>query len=202
MTISVPACRVAARLARRWVAGVVDPAGAMRALPRSGGPRAGLAAVLTRSLVTDLVETLPQALLRRRPFTPTRLPLPPERHYPAQLVLLPAFGVALWALMGTATHARLRLFGQDSDLSRVLDVVGVGMLIPMPPLWVSDAVMIATDRFALPGPAITHTVVQLWETALFATGLRTLLGLRWTPAVLVSLGTSGVYVPDASRVVR
>lgn len=181
---------------------MTNPAHAMQALPRAGGPRLGLRAVLTRFVVTDLIETLPQVLLRRRPFTPTRLPIPPERHYRAQLVFLPAFGVGAWLLMGGAAHGLLRLSGHDADLRRVLDVVGMGMLIPMPPLWASDALMIATNAFRLPGLAITHAVVQLWETALFGVGVHTVLRVPWVPALLVGSAMSGLYVLLGSKLVR
>jgi hypothetical protein len=174
----------------------------MQALPGAGGPRLGLRAVLTRFLVTDLIETLPQALLGRRPFTPTRLPIPPERHYRIQLLYLPAFGVAVWLLMGGAAHSLLRLSGHDADLGRVLDVVGLGMLVPMPPLWAADVAMLATNSFRLPGPAVTHALVQLWETALFAVGLHTVLGVPWALAALAGATASGVYVLLGARLVR
>lgn len=185
-----------------WISGISHPARAMRALPGAGGPSLGLRTVLTRFLVTDLIETLPQALLGRRPFTPTSLPIPPQHHYRAQLVFLPAFGVGAWLLMGGTAHGLLRLSGYDADLRRVLDVVGVGMLIPMPPLWAADALMLATDTFRLPGPAITHAVVQLWETALFAVGLQAVLGMPWVPAVLAGVAASGLYVLLGSKLVR
>jgi hypothetical protein len=141
--------------------------------------------------VTDLIETLPQALLGRRPFTPTNLPIPPQRYYHAQLVYLRAFGVGVWLLMGGGAHGLLRLSGHDADLRRVLDVVGVGMLVPMPPLWAADVLMLATNTFRLPGLAITHAVVQLWETALFAVGLHTVLRVPWALAVLAGAAASG-----------
>jgi hypothetical protein len=76
-------------------------------------------------------------LLGRRPFTPTRLPIPPERHYRIQLLYLPAFGVAVWLLMGGAAHSLLRLSGHHADLGRVLDVVGLG--VPWPPAALAGA---------------------------------------------------------------
>lgn len=53
-----------------------------------------------------------------------------------------------------------------------MDVIGVGMLIPMPPLWLSDAALIAADRFRMPELAFVNVPVQLWETTLFGIGLR------------------------------
>jgi hypothetical protein len=57
-------------LARWWARGLVDPVATMCALPDAGWPKAGLVAVVTRFAVQDLVETLPLALLGRRPFMP------------------------------------------------------------------------------------------------------------------------------------
>lgn len=104
--------------------------------------------------------------------------------------------------MGGAAHGLLRLAGERSDLSRVLDVIGTGMLIPMPPLWLGDTAMIAAGRFKLPGLAITHAAVQLWETALFGLGLRTVLEVPWRRAMAAGIAASVVYVLGASRFVR
>ena len=60
-------------LARSWARGVVDPVAVMRALPDDGWPKTGLVAVVTRFTVQDLVQTLPLALLGRRPFIPADL---------------------------------------------------------------------------------------------------------------------------------
>jgi hypothetical protein len=189
-------------LARWWARGLVDPVAVMRALPDAGWPKAGLVAVVTRFTVQDLVQTLPLALLGRRPFIPARLPVRPEHHYRAQLVFLPVFGMGQWLLMGATVHGLLRLTGQRSDRSRVLDVIGMGMLIPMPPLWLCDAALIAADRFRLPELAIVNPTVQLWETALFGIGLRTVLGVPWRRALPAGLAASAVYVLGASRFLR
>lgn len=106
------------------------------------------------------------------------------------------------AARGGAAHGLLRLSGHDSDLRRVLDVVGLGMLVPMPPLWASDVLMLATDTFRLPGPAVTHALVRLWETALFGVGLHTVLQVPWAPAVLAGVAASGLYVLPGARLVR
>jgi len=188
--------------ARRWVCGLVNPVAVMRALPEAGCPRLGLVAVATRFTVQDLVQTLPLALLGRRPFIPARLPVRPEHYYRAQLVFLPVAGMGLWLLMGATAHGLLRLTGERSDLGRVLDVIGVGMLIPMPALWACDAALIAADRFRLPELAVVNPTVQLWETALFGVGLRTVLGVSWRRAIPAGLAASVVYVLGASRFLR
>jgi hypothetical protein len=182
--------------------GLLHPVAAMRALPDSGGPRVGLAAVLTRVVVQDLVQTLPLAVLGRRPFMPAKLPIRPAHHYRAQLVLLPVFGVGAWLAMSGTAHGLLRLTGHRSEIRRILDVIGVGMLLPMPPLWLSDAALIATDRFTMPALGFVNVPVQAWETALFAIGLHTTLEVPWRPAVLAGSAASTVYVLGASRLLR
>lgn len=103
-------------------------------------------------------------------------------------------------MMGGAAQGLLRLAGHHADLGRVLDVVGLGMLVPMPPLWLSDVLMLATNTFRLPRLAVTHATVQLWETALFAVGLHPVLGVPWGAG---GAGRrSGVYVLLGSRMVR
>jgi Yip1 domain len=189
-------------LARWWARGVVDPVAVMRALPGAGWPRLGLVAVVTRFTVQDLVQTLPLALLGRRPFIPAKLPVRPEHHYRAQLVFLPVAGMGLWLLMGGTAHGLLRLTGERSDLGRVLDVVGVAMVIPMPPLWVCDMALIAANRFRLPELAFVNPAVQAWETALFGIGLHTALGVPWRHAMPAGLAASVVYVLGASRFLR
>ena len=104
--------------------------------------------------------------------------------------------------MGGTAHALLRLTGERSDLGRVLDVIGVAMVIPMPPLWVCDMALIAADRFRLPELAVVNPTVQLWETALFGIGLRTALGVPWQHAMPAGLAASVVYVLGASRFLR
>lgn len=194
--------RDVAALAHLWVQGPAHPVAAMQSLPDTGGPKVGLTAVLTRFAVTDLVETLPLTLLGRRPFSPAKLPIRPEDHYREQLVYLPLFGLGEWLLMSGAAHGTLRLTGREPDLHRVMDVIGVGMLIPMPPLWLSDVAMIAADRFRLPELAFTHATVQLWETALFAIGLYTAQDVPWRRATLAAVAASTVYVLGGSRFVR
>jgi hypothetical protein len=107
-----------------------------------------------------------------------------------------------WLLMSATVHGLLRLTGERSDLSRVLDVIGVGMLIPMPALWLCDAALIAADRFRLPELAVVNPAVQLWETALFGIGLRTALDVPWRRALPAGLAASVVYVLGALRSLR
>lgn len=177
------------------------PSSVVRSLPSTGPPTVGLAAVVTRFAVQDLVETVPLALLGRRPFMPATVPIAAEKHYRAQALFLPVFGLGTWLLIGGAAQAVLRLSGQGYDVRRVLDVIGVGMLIPMPPLWLADVSLIAADRFEMPALGFVNVPAQVWETALFAIGLH-VRGVPRGPASLAAVAASSVYVLAASRVVR
>ena len=190
------------KLTRLWVQGALHPVAAMRSLPDTGRPRVGFTAVLARFAVQDLAQTLPLALLGSRPFTPAKVPVRPEHHYRAQVIFLPGFGLAEWLLMSGAAQAVLRLTGQQSDVRRVMDVIGLGMLIPMPPLWLADAALIAAGRFKMPELGFVNVPVQAWETALFGIGLHTALNLPWRHAMLAGLAASTVYILGASRLVR
>jgi len=187
---------------RQWGVGMIHPASLMRSLPEEGPPLLGGAAVLTRFVVTDLVETIPQAVQGRVPFYPTKLSIPPERHYQAQSLYLPAFGVAQWLVMGAAAHTLLRFTGQRCQLSRVLDVIGTGMLLPMPALWVSDSLMLATGQYRLPGLAVAHAAVALWEATLFTIGFHAALDVAWPSAALAGGVACVAYVPGGARFIR
>lgn len=181
---------------------MIAPASLMRSLPEEGPPLLGGAAVLTRFVVTDLVETIPQAVQGRVPFYPTKLSIPPEHHYQAQSLYLPVFGVAQWLIMGGVAHGLLRLTGQRTQFSRVLDVIGTGMLLPMPALWVSDSLMLATGKYRLPGLAIAHAAVQMWEATVFTIGLHVALNVAWPSAALAGGVASVAYVPGGARFIR
>lgn len=188
--------------ARQWGVWMAAPAGLMRALPRHGPPSLGAAAVLARFVVTDLLETIPRAVQGQAPFHPTSLPIPPERHYRAQSLYLPAFGLAQWLLMGGVAHGLLRVAGQQSSLPRVLDVIGAGMLLPMPALWASDVLMLATGTYRLPGLAVTHVAVQVWEGAVFTIGLHVALDAPWPSAAVAGGAASLAYVPGGAKLIR
>jgi hypothetical protein len=69
----------------------------------------------------------------REPFTPSSLTfLPARNYYMAQVFFLPIFGVTVWLLVSSFAHVVLRVAGKASNFDLVLNIVGIGMLIPMP----------------------------------------------------------------------
>jgi hypothetical protein len=104
--------------------------------------------------------------------------------------------------MGGVPHGLLRFAGQRTQFSRVLDVIGTGMLLPMSALWVSDSLMLATGKYRLPGLAIAHAAVQVWEATLFTIGLHAALNVAWPSAALAGGVASVAYVPGGARFIR
>ena len=96
--------------------------------------------------------------------------------------------------MSGFAHVLLRVAGKGSDMDRILNIVGLGMLIPMPVLWACDIAMIALNIFALPWSALSHATVQVWEASLEALGFRRLLRLRLLPAIGIALVINALYI--------
>ena len=195
--------RDAAAFARLWGTGLVAPRRAFDEIGRGPGLRVGIAAVAIRYGVTALTVSLPLALLRRQPFSAPLLRLGRAPTYDAtDVALLPLFGLAVWGAMGATAQVILRRSGRPADPARVLDVDGMGTLIPMPVLWAWDWAAIAGDRWRAAPMAVSHATVELWEAGLFAVGFQRLFGLRPVPAAGLGLLLGGLYVLGARTVVR
>ena len=180
---------------RVWLWGVIHPARSLDELKDKPAPQWGLLAVLIRFITTTLIEPLPLYVLGRQPFVPSYLTfLSTKDYYRAEIFFLPLFGVVLWLLMSGLAHVLLRVAGKGSDMDRILNIVGLGMLIPMPVLWACDIAMIALNLFTLPWSAISHATVQVWEAGLEALGFSRLLRLRILPAILLALLINALYI--------
>ena len=131
-----------------WLSGLIHPARSLDELKDKPAPQWGLLAVLIRFILTAFLVTLPLYLLGREPFTPSSLTfLATKNYYMAQVFFLPIFGVTTWLLMSAFAHVMLRLAGKESNFDQVLNIVGIGMLIPMPVTWVWDVTMIALHLY-------------------------------------------------------
>ena len=124
---------------RLWVTGLVDPGRAFDELADKPAPAWGLAAVALRFGVTSLTTVEPLRRRKRLPFWRSYLPfLPDERYYAAERCFLPLFGLGAWLAMSGLAHQVLRRSRTPAPFAQVLNIVGVGMLIPVPPLWLWD----------------------------------------------------------------
>jgi hypothetical protein len=191
-------------LFRLWFLGVVNPSLAFDELRKKPAPAWGLWAILIRFVVTSLTSILALHLLDRRPFVEPYLTfLPAERYYAAEIFFLPLFGVVGWLLGGSVVHVVLRISGRASDLDRILNVIGWGLLIVMPVVWALDWITIGLDVYGLGPTTAIHALVSLWEVVLFGIGLSQMAGLRFWPAFGLGLVVKcGVYIPLAAVFVR
>ncbi len=188
---------------RVWLTGLINPVRSFEQLKGKPAPNWGFWAVLIRFLLTSIFVTLPLYLLGREPFASSSLTfLTTRNYYAAQLLILPIFGAAIWLLMSAFAHVVLRLAGKGSDFDLVLNIVGMGMLIPIPVIWAWDITMIALNLYALPIMAISHSIFQLWETSLEALGFIKLLRLKVVPAVCLALIINAIYVSFAATFIR
>jgi hypothetical protein len=178
-----------------WFTGLLHASRAMEALRTRPAPLWGLTAVLVRFVGTSLLVALPLALLDRTPFTPSYIVfIHEENYYRVWLFLLPVFGVFTWLLMSSFAQLLLRLSSHDTDFDRIANVTGMSMLIPMPVVWVWDLAMILTGAYGLVVMAISHTIIQAWETVLGVIGLKCVVGLRTRAAILVAVSINLIYV--------
>jgi hypothetical protein len=187
-----------------WIQGLYNPARAFKRLQPKPAPYWGLRAILLRFGITALTSTLALRILNRMPFYPTYLTfLPTDQYYTAQIFFLPLFGLACWLLAGALVHLILRGMGKRSDFDWILNVIGFGLLIPMPVTWMVDWTSIAFDVYGRGFTPLMHSLISLWEIALIAVGLAK---MEEAPPriyiLLAALVKIGVYIPLAALFVR
>ena len=188
---------------RIWLLGLTKPAHMFDKLKQKPAPFWGLWAVLIRFVVTSLTTTLALYLLGRLPFAPSRLTfLPIENYYRAEIFFLPIWGLGIWLLMASIAHVFIRLAGKRSNFDQILNVIGMGMLVPMPVVWLFDWTAIGFSFYTIMPMAISHSVFQLWEVGIEAIGFNKLLGLRLPIAVMLAIAINVVYVLLAMTFIR
>ncbi len=163
----------------------------------------GLWAVLIRFVGTSLTTILALYLLDRVPFVPSRLTfLRAENYYAAEIFFLPLFGLAMWLLGSALAHVVLRLAGKVSDFDQILNIVGLGMLIPMPVVWLWDWTTIALNWYQTTVMAISHSLFALWGVMLYSVGFKRILGLWTLLAIGLALIITGLYISLAMVFIR
>ena len=188
---------------RVWLGGLLHPGRSFDLLREQPAPCWGVSAIAFRWLGSALTTGLLSWLLDRPAVAPSYLTFLQTGVHPlAWRGLTLAFGVNIWLLMSALAHLLVRLAGKASDFDRVLNIIGFGMLIPMPAVWLWDWTMLAFNTFQLPAMAISHTLFQIWETGLEALGLHRLLGIRWALAGVVALTINILFILLAMVFVR
>jgi hypothetical protein len=189
---------------RVWLLGITNPSVAFDELRKKPAPAWGLWAILIRFVITSLTSILALYLLDRRPFINSYLTfLSEENYYAAEIFFLPLFGVGGWILGSGVVHVILRLAGKDSQFDWILNVVGWGLLIVMPVVWLLDWTSIALDIYGVGLIPLLHALVSVWEVALFGVGLSKMEGVGFWPGFVLGLIVKGgVYIPLAAVFVR
>jgi hypothetical protein len=192
------------RFLQIWLQGLYNPAGAFKRLQPRPAPYWGLWATLLRFSVTALTSILALRLLGRTPFHPSYLTfLAAEQYYTAEIFFLPLFGLGCWLLSGALVHLVLRGMGKQSDFDWILNVIGFGLLIPMPAVWLIDWISIALDLYGRGTTPLIHSLISLWEIILIGVGLAKMAETRrWVYFLLAALVKIGVYIPLAALFVR
>ena len=186
-----------------WFSGIVNPSRAYDLLKDKKAPELGLYAVLTRFLGTSLTTILLLFLMQYKPFQPSYLTfLSTQNYYKAEIFFMPVFGLFIWLLMSGTAHLIFRLSGRSSDFDKLLNVVGFGMLVPMPVVWVWDWLMIAFNSYSLLPMAVSHFLFQLWETGVECVGVRRLQKLKAPSALGIAILINALYIGVAAIVIR
>jgi len=186
-----------------WLSGLVRPSRAFDELKTKPAPLWGLSAVLIHFIITSFTTILALHLLDREPFTPPNLTfLTTDNYYAAETAFLPVFGLAMWLLGSAVVHVILRLVGKQSDFDQILNIIGLGMLIPMPIVWLWDWTMIALNWYQMTVMAVSHSLFALWGVVVHSIGFKRILGLQALTSIGLALVIPAVYIPLAMIFVR
>ncbi len=190
-------------LAAMWFYGVTKPTRMMEELSRKPAPSYGLLVVMIRFIVTALTSILALYLLKRLPFAPSYLSfLNVENYYRAELFFLPVWGFGIWILMSGVAHVVIRISGKESHFDSILNIVGMGMIIPMPFLWLWDWASIAVGQYQVFNQAVSHSFAQLWEASIQAFAFKKLIGLNTLFAFILAIIINIIYVLLANIFIR
>ncbi len=104
--------------------------------------------------------------------------------------------------MSSIVHVILRLAGNASNFDQILNITGMGMLIPMPVVWLWDWIAVALNWYQVTVMAVTHSVFAFWGVGLYTVGFRKILRLRTLLAIILALVITSVYISLAMFLIR
>lgn len=186
-----------------WFYGVTNPGRMADELSKKPAPYYGFLLVMLRFIITSTTSVLALYLLKRLPFAPSYLSfLSIENYYLAELFFLPVWGVGIWVLMGGIAHVIIRLSGKQSSIDLILNIIAMGMIIPMPLLWLWDWSSIAIGHYQVINQAVSHSIAQLWEATVQALAFRKLFRLKTPSAFALAIIINVVYVLLANVFIR
>lgn len=173
-------------LIKLWWNGVTRPVRAFETLPVLPAPQWGFWVVLVFNLLVSATTLLALYLLGRQPFLESWLTfLPTQNYLLAEIFFLPPLRVWVWLLGAGVTHLCLRLSGHPGGMDTILNIGGLGYLVVMPFILVSDWILIALNAYGL--AEYTHPLAAIWGSVLAVIGLKKLLAVKTGPAVALAV---------------
>ena len=177
-----------------WWTGVTRPAKAFDALKSKPAPVWGFWVVLVFNLLISITTLLAQYLLRQPPFLESWLTfLPTENYRLAEMFFLPPLRILVWVMAAGVIHLELRLANKASNFDIILNISGLGYLVMMPFVLLSDWLLIALNAYWL--AEYTHPLAALWGLILTVIGLKELLGTKTGLAVALAIVSTAVSIP-------
>jgi uncharacterized membrane protein len=70
--------------------------------------------------------------------------------------------------MATIVYLTLRFSSANCSYDKILNIIGMGMLVLMPFLWIWDWTAIALNIYTVANQAVTHSIAQSWEATIEA----------------------------------
>ena len=188
---------------RLWIDGIARPFNMAAKLGDKTTPNVGLIAVVIRFTITSLTTLLALYLLSRVPFAPSELViLPTEKYYFAEMFFLPLWGLGIWILMSSLAYLVLRFTNASNDFDKILNIVGIGMLVPMPFLWLWDWTAIVLNIYTVTNQAFTHSLAQTWEAAIQAICFVKIIKIHPVLAILLAVLLNALYIGLAMHLIR
>jgi len=179
-------------LLQLWWTGLTSPRRAFAELRSKPAPQWGFWVVLVFNLAISATTLLARYLLGRDLLMPSALTfLPTEKYLLAEMFFLPPLRVLVWLLSAAVVHLGLRLARQPGGFDQLLNMGGLGYLIIMPFILVTDWLFIAVNRYEI--AEYIHSLAAPWGMILTVIGLKELLGVKsaaaWGLALLSALLT-------------
>ena len=177
-----------------WWTGVTCPAKAFDVLKSKPAPVWGFWVVLVFNLLISTTTLLVQYLLRQLPFLESWLTfLPTENYRLAEMFFLPPLRILVWVMAAGVIHLGLRLANKASNFDIILNIGGLGYLVMMPFVLLSDWLLIILNAYWL--AEYTHPLAALWGLVLTVIGLKELLGTRTGLAITMTIVSMVVSIP-------
>jgi hypothetical protein len=177
-----------------WWTGVSHPAKAFDELRSRPAPIWGFWVVLVFNLLISATTLLALYLLHVRPFLESWLTfLPTEEYLLAEIFFLPPLRLLVWLLGAAVVHLGLRLAGHPGEMDTLLNIGGLGYLITMPFILLSDWLLIAVNAYGV--AEYTHPLAAVWGLVLTVIGLKRMLNVKTGLAVVLALVSMLVTIP-------